>query len=130
MCDGIKKRLLTPLEKAAGKWVSELPSVLWSLRTTPNRSTGRTPFFLVHGAEAVLPAELLHRSPRVVAYGEAESNAALEDDMDALDEAHDDVLSRTAVYLQGLCNYHSRRIRRRPLEKGDLVLRLKQKRTP
>jgi hypothetical protein len=62
----------------------------------------------------------------VVAYSEAESNTALEDDMDALDEARDAVLARTAVYQQGLRNYHSRRVRRRPLEKGDLVLKLKQ----
>ena len=39
VCKGIKKRLFTPLRRAAGAWVEELPSVLWSLRTTPNRST-------------------------------------------------------------------------------------------
>ena len=74
-----------------------------------------------------MPAELLHRSPRVVAYSEAESNTVLEDDMDALDEARDAVLSRTAVYQQSLRNYHSRRMRHRPLEKGNLVLKLNQK---
>jgi hypothetical protein len=63
----------------------------------------------------------------VVAYSEAESNIALEDDMDALDEARDVVLSRNAVYQQSLRNYHSRRMRHRPLEKGNLVLKLKQK---
>jgi transposase InsO family protein len=41
ICDGIKKRLT----KAAGAWVEELPSVLWSLCTTPNRSTQHTPLF-------------------------------------------------------------------------------------
>jgi IS30 family transposase len=46
ICNGIKKCLT----KEAGAWVEELPSVLWSLRTTPNRSTQYTPFFLVHGA--------------------------------------------------------------------------------
>ena len=50
---GIKPRLLEPLERAAGVWLEELPSVLWSLRTTLNRSTGFTPFFLVYGAKAV-----------------------------------------------------------------------------
>ena len=44
---GLKPRLMRDLEHAAGAWVSELPFVLWGLRTTPNRSTGRTPFFLV-----------------------------------------------------------------------------------
>ena len=28
VCDGIKKRLMTPLVRAAGHWVEELPSVL------------------------------------------------------------------------------------------------------
>jgi hypothetical protein len=34
------------------------PSVVWSLRTTPSRATGFTPFFLVYGAEAILPTDL------------------------------------------------------------------------
>jgi hypothetical protein len=50
ICNEIKKRLLAPLEKAKHAWVDELPSVLWSLRTTPNAATQGTPFFLVHGA--------------------------------------------------------------------------------
>jgi biotin synthase-like enzyme len=51
ICSGIKKRLLAPLKKTKQAWVDELPSVLWSLRTTPNAATQETPFFLVHGAE-------------------------------------------------------------------------------
>ncbi len=62
---GLKPRLMRYVKHAAGAWVDELPSVLWGLRTTPNRSTGRTPFFLVYGAEAVLPSDLLHNAPRV-----------------------------------------------------------------
>ena len=95
---GIKKRLMSPLERLAGAWTQELPSVLWSLRTTPNSSTGYTPFFMVHGAEDVLPAEVRHKSPRVVAYSEAESSAALEDAVDTLDEARDIIAARSAVY--------------------------------
>ena len=41
---GIKPRLEVPLQRAAGAWVDELPAVLWSIRTTENRSTGLTPF--------------------------------------------------------------------------------------
>ena len=63
---GIKPRLKVPLLRAAGSWVEELPAVLWSIRTTPNRSTGFTPFFMVYGAEAVLPVIYFmthHESP-------------------------------------------------------------------
>jgi hypothetical protein len=77
ICNGIKKRLLAPLEKAKHTWVDELPSVLWSLRTTPNTATQETPFFLVHGAEVVLPVEITHEAPRITAYDEATSTEAL-----------------------------------------------------
>jgi hypothetical protein len=79
ICNGIKKRLLPPLEKAKH-------AVLWSLRTTPNAATQKTPFFLVHGAKAVLPVEITHEAPRIVAYDETTSTEALQYDVDALDE--------------------------------------------
>ena len=72
------------LKHVAGAWVNELPSVLWGLRTTPNRSTGRTPFFLVYGAEAVLPSDLLHNAPRVELYFEDEAEQARQDAVDLL----------------------------------------------
>src|SRR3954466_5743255 len=55
---GIKTRLVEPLERAPGAWIDELPAVLWSLRTTPNRSTEFTPFFLVYGAEAIITSDI------------------------------------------------------------------------
>src|SRR3954467_13700513 len=54
----IKPRLIEPLVRSPGCWIEELPAVLLSLRTTPNRSTGFTPFFLVYGAEAILPTNI------------------------------------------------------------------------
>jgi transposase InsO family protein len=126
VCGGLKKRLLRPLKRAAGAWVEELPSVLWSLRTTPNSSTGYTPFFLLFGAEAVLPTDVRYSAPRVAAYVEEDADKALADAQDLLDEARDVALVRSAVYQQSLRNYHSRRVRGRSFEPGDLVLRLKQ----
>ena len=64
--------------------------------------------FMVYGADAVLPAEVRHNAPRVAAYKEADSNRAMEDAVDLLDEARDTTLARTVVYQQGLCNYHAR----------------------
>ena len=62
---GITPGLMVPLQRTPGCWVEELPSVLWSINTTPNRSTGKTPFFMVYGAEVVLPSDIHHDSPRV-----------------------------------------------------------------
>ena len=68
--------------------------MLWSLRTTPSRATGYTPFFMVYGSEAVLPTDLDYGVPRIKAYDEQGAEASHEDKMDQLDEAHDVTLLR------------------------------------
>jgi hypothetical protein len=50
---GLKPRIYNDLNKFDRRWMKELPSVIWSLRTTPSRATGFSPFFLVYGAEAL-----------------------------------------------------------------------------
>jgi hypothetical protein len=117
---------LAPLEKAKHAWVDELPSVLWSLRTTPNAATQETPFFLVHGAKAVLLVKITHEAPRITTYDENTSNEALQYDVDALKEARVVALARATQYQQSLRNYHSTRVHPRSFVVGDLVLRLKQ----
>jgi transposase InsO family protein len=65
---GLKPRIFKRLDKFRARWVVELLSVLWSLRTTPSRATGFTPFFMVHSSEAVLPTDIDYGSPRVRPY--------------------------------------------------------------
>ena len=96
------------------------------MRTTLNAATQETPFFLVHGTEAVLPVKITHEAPRISEYEDVASSKALEDDIDALNEARDVALARSTAYQQNLRNYHGRRLRPRSFEVGDLVLRLKQ----
>jgi hypothetical protein len=86
---GLKPRIFKRLDKFRARWVAELPSVLWSLRTTTSRATGFTPFFMVHGSEAVLPTDIDYGSPRVRACTKEGNQVALEDAIDQLDEAHD-----------------------------------------
>ena len=71
---GLKARLYEPLKKYGGKWMQELKSVIWGLRTQPSRATGQSPFYLVYGSEAVLPADLLWRAPRLEHYSQEECN--------------------------------------------------------
>ena len=122
VCDGIKKRLMTPLLRAAGHWVEELPSVLWSLLTTPKASTQYTPFFLVYGAKVVLPSEVRYEAPRVVAYTEARSNARMEDSMDLLDEARDIAAARIASgHISSFTNASSALSTMRGEYEGDML---------
>jgi hypothetical protein len=122
ICNGIKKRLPSPLEKAKHAWVDELSSVLWSLRTTPNAATQETPFFLVHGAEAMLPVEITHELCGIAAYDKTNSNEALQDDVDALDEARDVALTRAMQYQQSLRYYRSTRVCPRSFVVGELMI--------
>jgi transposase InsO family protein len=70
---GLKPRIYNNLNKFSKRWMKELPSVVWSLRTTPSRATGFTPFFLVYGVEAILPTDLEYGSPRTRAYDDRSS---------------------------------------------------------
>ena len=99
---GIKPQLLVPLEQSPGCWEHELPSVLWSIRTYPNRSTGYTPFFLVYGAEAVLPSDMRHDSPHVMAYVEADNEKSRQESLHLLDGERDIASARSVIYQQDL----------------------------
>ena len=98
--------------------------MLWSLRTTPNRATGYTPFFMVYSSEAILPTDLDYGVPRVRAYDEQGAESSLKDAMDQLDEACDVALLRSAKYQQALRWYHSRRVWGQAFNVEDLVLHL------
>jgi hypothetical protein len=121
---GLKPHIYNDLNKFGRRWMKELPSVVWSLRTTPSRATGFTPFFLVYGAEAILPTDLEYGSPRTRAYDDRSNRTNREDSLDQLEEARDMALLHSARYQQFLRCYHARGVRSRDLQVGDLVLRL------
>ena len=70
LLQGLKPRIFNRLNKFGVRWLIELPTMLWSLRTTPSRATGYTPFFMVYGSEAVLPTDLDYGALRIRAYDE------------------------------------------------------------
>ena len=83
-------------------------------------ATGFTPFFLVYGADAILPTDLEYGSPRLKAYQEQQNQQARKDTLDKVDEAQDVALLHSARYQQFLRRYQAQRVRRRDLSKGDL----------
>jgi transposase InsO family protein len=109
---GLKPRIFDRLNKSCRKWLQELSAIVWSLRTSPSRATRFTPFFLVHGAEAVLPTNLEYGSPRVRGYDEGANKRAREDSLDQLDEERTVALMHSARYQQSLRCYQARKVRR------------------
>jgi hypothetical protein len=126
LLQGLKPRIYNDLNKFGKRWMKELPSVIYSLRTTPSRATGFSPFFLVYGAESILPTDLEYGSPRTKAYDDRSNQTSREDALDQLEEARDVALLHSARYQQSLRRYHARGVRPRGFQVGDLVLRLRQ----
>jgi hypothetical protein len=58
-------------------WVKNLPIVLLADRTTVHQPTGKTPFFMVYGREAVLPVELKYPTWRVLNWEDMTDRASL-----------------------------------------------------
>ena len=119
----LKPRIYNDLNKFGKRWMKELPSVVWSLRTTP--SPGFSSFFLVYGAEAILPTDLEYSSPRTKAYIDQSNQTSREDSLDQLEEARDVTLLHSARYQQSLRRYRARGVQPRGFQLGDLVLRLR-----
>ena len=46
------------LDSARGKFVDELPGVLWANKTIARRSTGISLFAITYGMEAIIPTEI------------------------------------------------------------------------
>jgi hypothetical protein len=122
----LKPRIYNDLNKFGKRWMKELPSVVWSLRTTLSRATSFSSFFLVYGAEAILPTDLEYGSPRTKAYDDRSNQTSQEDSLDQLEEARDVALVHSARYQKSLRCSHARGVRPRGFQVGDLVLRLRQ----
>nr|XP_025702844.1 uncharacterized protein LOC112803575 [Arachis hypogaea] len=111
---GLKKRL----DEAKGLWADELGSVLWSCRTTPQTSTGETPFRLTYGVEAVIPVEIGNPSPRKTVGGNDE-----EAERDLVDEKRSIAHVKELALKQRISLRYNHGVIRREFADNDLVLR-------
>jgi ribonuclease HI len=121
--DALKKRLHDAANSKGGTWIKELPNALWGLRTQPSKPTGQSPYFLVYGSEAILPANVMWDSPAVEQYAEGISEDSRRVDIDGLEEARCATLVQSARYLEGIRRYHDRNVKERSFNVGDLILR-------
>jgi hypothetical protein len=122
--EALRKKVFGKNEKLAGKWIRELPYLVYSLRTQPSRALhGNTPFFMVYGSEAVLPADLIFEAPRLIFESIVEAEATRLEDIDVLEEEQLNTVIQSARYQQTLRRYHDKVVRHRSFAVGDLFLR-------
>ena len=120
------KTLLTALKKrldsAKGKWVEELPGVLWAYRTTTRKPIGVSPFALTYGMEAVIPTEIGIPTIRTTT-PESENKGSVIRELDTSDELREAATIRVTSYQCRWANFYNKRVRPRVFQLGDLVLR-------
>ena len=117
--NGLKKRL----DDAKGRWVEKLPHVLWTYRTTPQKSTRETPFLMTYGAEAVIPLENGFPTIRSSAFTSDGNNEPLKKNLDLIEERRENAIVQLAYYQHKLKQVYDMNVKLRPLAPGDLVLR-------
>jgi transposase InsO family protein len=78
----IKKKL----ERKDKNWSEPLPAILWAYHTTLHSSTEEAPFKMVYGADAMIPVEINPPSWKREATTEEANSAALQENLDLLEE--------------------------------------------
>jgi hypothetical protein len=120
--NALKKRLHDAANSKGGKWIKELPNALWGLRTQSSKPTGQSPYFLVYGSEAILPADVMWVLPAVQQYDKGISEDSRRVDIDGLEEARCATLVQSARYLEGIRRYHDHNVKDHSFNISDLVL--------
>jgi hypothetical protein len=112
-------------DKAPGRCIKELPAMVWGLQTQPSRNTGVSPYFMVYSAEAVLPADIEFRSPRVENYNEDQVIEQCELEVNSAEERRLDSCICTSKYLAVLRRYYNKNVQERFFVVSDLELKWK-----
>ena len=117
--NGLKKRL----DDAKGKWVEELPHVLWTYRTTPRKSIGEIPFSMTYGDEAVIPLENGFPTMRTSTFTSYGNDELLKKNLNLVEQWRENAMMQLAYYQHKLKQGYDMNVKLRPLVPGDLVLK-------
>ncbi|KAL2245985.1 UNVERIFIED_CONTAM: hypothetical protein Sindi_2866700 [Sesamum indicum] len=106
-----------------GSWLDELPRVLWAYRTTPRLSTGETPFYLVFGTEALIPAEIGEESHRVTMYDPATNREERLLDLELIGEKREVAYAKMLHHKGLMMKSYNKKLKPRQFQVGDLILK-------
>ena len=116
---GIKKYLF---DQKKGKWVDELPKVVWSHNTSEMRTTKFTPFRLLYGAEAMSLEELKNKSLRATSTPEGNEPP---DDSDLIELDILQATSNLSKYQKETSKWRDKKVVKKNISVGDWVLKRK-----
>ena len=107
-----------------GKWVDELPKVIWAHNIAISRSTNFTPFKLSYGEKAMTPEEIKFEGPRTnVQIMEEEEQITSKD---LLEVERMKAIQNLKKYQKETKNWYNKKVKPRKLSPGDFVLKRKR----
>ena len=121
----IKKILRKMIDNHRG-WHEMLPYALLGYRTTVRTSIGATPYLLVYGTEAVIPAEVEIPSLRIIQEAELSNADWVRNRIEHLaliDEKRMTAVYHGQLYQQRMTRAFNKRVRPRTFKEGQLVLK-------
>ena len=112
--EAFNKTLLTALKKrldsAKGKWVDELPGVLWAYRMTARKTTDISPFTLTYGMEAIVSTEIGMPTLQTDIPEQSNTEFVIKE-LDMADDLREAAAMRIASYHHRLANLYNRRVK-------------------
>ena len=122
------KRILAKTVVNYRDWADKLPFAVWGYRTSVRTPTGKTPYSLVYGMEAVLPVEMEVKSLRVALesqLNESEWARQRYEQLNMVDEQRLKALDQLQMYQRRMARAYNKKVKKftQPLKAGDLVLK-------
>src|SRR4051812_36142863 len=125
--ESAKKSILSALKKKLddkkGRWAEEIPSILWSYRTTYKEATGETPYRMTYGTEAAIPLEVQMSSLRLEHFHDEGNDEGLRLCLDTIDEVHDMARTKMIAQKQAVARKYNSKVKKTFYQLGDWVLR-------
>ncbi|XP_070031670.1 uncharacterized protein [Nicotiana tomentosiformis] len=115
------KNILRKMIQGSRKWHEKFPFALLGYHTTARTSVGATPFLLVYGTEAVIPAKVKIPSLRIIMELEIEHTEWVKTRLEQLmqiDEKRLAVVCFGQLYQQRMARAYNKKIRPRHIEVG------------
>ncbi|XP_055819392.1 uncharacterized protein LOC129888443 [Solanum dulcamara] len=120
------KKILRKIVDGHRQWHEKLPYALLGYRTTIRTSTGATPYMLVYGSEAVIPAEVEIPSLRIiqeVGLDDAEWIRSRIEQLMLIDEKRMDAVCHGQLYQNRMAKAFNKKVKPRQFTPGQLVLK-------
>ncbi|XP_071901729.1 uncharacterized protein [Coffea arabica] len=120
------KKIIRKMTKKYHDWHEKLSYALMAYRTSIRTSTGATPYSLMYGMEAVLPAEVEIPSLHILTETKLEEADWLKqryEQLSLIDEKRLNAICHGQCYQKRMARAYNKKVHRRTFEEGDKVLK-------